>query len=170
MIDPAKTVDLKINPAERHKTTIKNLRSVAVVNSRETRHLLLIGLTNRVTSSTQLNSSSSRSHSIFLIDTIEAQGTTKTCTQYRFCDLAGAEQAKKSEASGTQLQEAKAINTSLTVLGLCFKTSLANQVQKELVPCRDSKITLLLQSPLKGFQPMVMVVNVMAGLKVHYTN
>lgn len=70
VIDPAETMDLKINrldPAERHKTTIKNLRSVAVVNSHEARDLLRSSLTNRITSSTQLNSSSRNNKNLHTI-------------------------------------------------------------------------------------------------------
>ncbi|XP_037034106.1 kinesin-like protein subito [Bradysia coprophila] len=144
------------------KTFIKDLTSVFVGNSDEATQLLTLGLNYRLNAATNINHSSSRSHCLFLIDVIKREQTNIYYNRFRFCDLAGSERVKKSETSGSRLKEAQNINTSLLVLGRCLDIAFANQGKKkiEIVPCRDSKLTLFLQSALKGLEKLTMIVNI----------
>lgn len=57
-------------------------------------------------------------------------------------DLAGSERLKKSKSVGQRAHEAKAINLSLSTLGMCIS---ARAMDHAHVPFRDSKLTRLLQ-------------------------
>lgn len=58
-------------------------------------------------------------------------------------DLAGSERLKKSRSTGVRATEAKSINLSLTVLGMCINARA--DPNSTHVPFRDSKLTRLLQ-------------------------
>lgn len=145
------------------KTFVKDLTSVFTKNSDEANQLLTMGLNNRLNAATNINDSSSRSHCLFMIDVIKhekANGIFQN--SYRFCDLAGSERVKKSATTGSRLKEAQNINTSLLVLGRCLDTTFNNQGKKkqEIVPFRESKLTLFLQSSLAGKEKLTMIVNI----------
>lgn len=144
------------------KTFIKDLTTVFVCNGDEATQLLTTGLNYRLNAATSINHSSSRSHCLFLIDVIKREQTNILYNRYRFCDLAGSERVKKSETTGSRLKEAQNINTSLLVLGRCLDIAFANQGKKkiDIVPCRESKLTLFLQSALKGLEKLTMIVNI----------
>ena len=80
------------------------------------------GATNRRTGVTNMNSMSSRSHSVFTM-CVECKTTIEgglPRTQYgtlHMVDLAGSERVKLSGAEGYALAEANSINLSLTNLG-----------------------------------------------------
>lgn len=57
-------------------------------------------------------------------------------------DLAGSERLKKSKSVGVRATEARSINLSLTMLGMCIS---ARALEQSHVPFRDSKLTRLLQ-------------------------
>lgn len=143
-------------------TFVKDLTSVLTVSSEEAFQLLTAGLNSRLNASTSINSSSSRSHCLFLIDVIKQEKTNISYNRYRFCDLAGSERVKKSETTGSRLKEAQNINTSLLVLGRCLDIAFTNQGKKkaDLVPFRESKLTTFLQSALKGLEKLTMIVNI----------
>jgi len=145
------------------KTFVKDLTSVFTTNSDEATQLLTMGLNYRLNAATNINDNSSRSHCIFLVDVIKyekSNGISHNC--YKFCDLAGSERVKKSETTGSRLKEAQNINTSLLVLGRCLDTAFQNQGKKkpDLVPFRESKLTLFLQSALSGKEKLTMIVNI----------
>lgn len=145
------------------KTFIKDLTSVFTTNSDEANQLLTMGLNNRLNASTNINDSSSRSHCLFMVDVIKHDKSNGIIqNNYRFCDLAGSERVKKSATSGSRLKEAQNINTSLLVLGRCLDTTFNNQAKKktELVPFRESKLTLFLQSAFAGKEKLTMIVNI----------
>lgn len=143
-------------------TFVKDLTTVFTHSSAEAMQLLTAGLNYRLNASTCINTNSSRSHCLFLIDVIKHEKKTVFHNHYRFCDLAGSERVKKSETTGSRLKEAQNINTSLLVLGRCLDIALANQGKKkgDLVPFRESKLTTFLQSALKGFEKLTMIVNI----------
>lgn len=144
------------------KTFVKNLTSIFALNSDEATQLLTMGLNSRLNASTGINQSSSRSHCVFQIDVIKYEKKNIIHNSYRFCDLAGSERVKKSETTGSRLKEAQNINTSLLVLGRCLNVTNSNQKNKskELVPFRESKLTIFLQSALKGLEKLTMIVNI----------
>ena len=132
-------------------------------------------LGRRSTSGTQLNDRSSRSHAVVILQAQQASvdrrascgtictptldagalGTTTIGTLY-MVDLAGSERIKLSAVVGTELEEAKHINKSLSALGNVL-TSLSSKKKGEVVPYRDSKLTLLLQDALGGNSKTMMI-------------
>lgn len=152
------------------QTSVKNLRSVFVRNCEEVMRILNYG-THLVTSaSTHINSRSSRSHCMFYVDVITDQpGIGFNFTQYKFGDLAGSERLKKTDNMGGRLKEAQHINTSLLVLSRCLDVLHGNgggggaaaKKKKDLVPFRDSKLTMLIKAALQGLDNFVMIVNML---------
>jgi Kinesin motor domain len=124
---------------------------------------LLTGQKARATGATAMNQSSSRSHSILTVNVARLE-TDESGTQHwrsgklNLVDLAGSERQKKTKAVGERLDEAKAINLSLTALGNVIK-ALVN-VKATHVPFRDSKLTRLLQDSLGGNTKTLMIANV----------
>ncbi|EAA04170.4 AGAP006989-PA [Anopheles gambiae str. PEST] len=144
---------------------IKGLSTLYAGTKEDAYALLQYGLQSATYGATDVNSNSSRSHSIFTVTVITHSMATQRISQsvYKFCDLAGSERLKKTGTVGDRLKEAQKINTSLLVLGRCLETVHKNQKTKklhELVPVRDSKLTMIIQSALLGKEPMTMIVNV----------
>ena len=111
--------------------------------------LLQIGFRNRVVASTLMNQQSSRSHCVLTLrikQTLKG-GTVKT-SKVNFADLAGSEKVKKTGATGDLLEQAKAINQSLSALGNVI-SALTTKGHKH-IPYRDSILTFLLQDALGG--------------------
>jgi hypothetical protein len=79
-------------------------------------------------------------------------------------DLAGSERLKKSKSVGLRAQEAKAINRSLHMLGMCVNARSDPAAQH--VPFRDSKLTRLLQESLGGNAKTSMIIAV-SDVKEH---
>jgi kinesin family protein 3/17 len=94
---------------------------VIVKNPADTEKALFFGLRNRKTGETAMNKDSSRSHSIFTIYIETAEEEVKSGKQkiragkLNLVDLAGSERQSKTQATGLRLDEAKAINLSLSV-------------------------------------------------------
>lgn len=143
---------------------IKDLTSVNVRTAQEAYAVFSAGLEQANTASTNINMNSSRSHCIFMVNVIlyTPPGEFSFCV-YKFCDLAGSERLKKTENVGNRLKEAQRINCSLLVLGRCLDLLYANQQKKskEVVPFRESKLTLLLQKSLMGREKITTIVNMM---------
>lgn len=143
---------------------IKDLTAVNVRTAQEAYAVFNAGLEQVNTASTNINVNSSRSHCIFMVNVIlyTPPGEFNFCV-YKFCDLAGSERLKKTENIGNRLKEAQRINGSLLVLGRCLDLLYANQQKKskEVVPFRESKLTLLLQKSLMGREKITTIVNMM---------
>ncbi|XP_055849971.1 kinesin-like protein subito [Episyrphus balteatus] len=145
------------------KVFIKDLTSVHAKMASDAYKLLTFGLQKVKYASTAINSNSSRSHCIFFLDIIKfSHPGTFTLTSYKFCDLAGSERLSKTGNVGNRLKEAQRINTSLMVLGRCLDAANNNQKKKnaDVIPFRESKLTMLLQSALLGKEKLCMVVNI----------
>ena len=134
------------------------------------------GMEARVARRTDLNAHSSRSHLVvtlranrrsLLHDGAETYGRRAAPAAMRpltvrgrhsrlqLVDLAGSENAKMAGSEGAGLQEARAINRSLSALAGVLM-ALAKRL--EHVPYRDSKLTRLLKDALGGDAKMLMVV------------
>ena len=124
----------------------------------------------RHVSSTAMNAESSRSHMIIELHLERARrGAAATSSKLTMVDLAGSERVARSGAVGQQLQEANAINSSLTALVnviqvLCSRRGFlvlivpqALSQQHKHVPYRDSKLTQLLSDSLGGNSKTLMV-------------
>ena len=149
LIDPNKN-NLKIQEDKVRGVHMPELTETYVINDTEVLELMKIGTNNREVSYTQMNSTSSRSHSIFIISI--TQNNTKDYSaksgKLYLVDLAGSEKVGKTGAAGKRLEEAKNINKSLTTLGQVI-TALTDSKSSH-VPYRDSKLTRVLQDSLGG--------------------
>ena len=112
---------------------------------------LELGQRNRKTASTDMNETSSRSHSIFMLELAQKRmdGTSRVA-RLNLVDLAGSESVKKTNATGQTFDEAKKINLSLSALGNCIKALTAKGGGSKHIPYRDSKLTRILQESLGG--------------------
>lgn len=99
---------------------------------------------------TRINSYSSRSHTIFMLEVIQhLSNDTEKKGKLFLVDLAGSEKVKNTGASGEILEEAKKINLSLSCLGNVIHALTSNC---DHIPYRDSKLTRLLQESLGTLQ------------------
>ncbi|PVU87946.1 hypothetical protein BB561_006106 [Smittium simulii] len=126
-------------------------------NSADALQMLMHGISNRSVRETEMNSQSSRSHSVFVlyveIKHNEKDGCIKTLhSKFNLVDLAGSERQKTTRVSGLQLKEAANINKGLSALGKVIN-SLAdnrNELKRSFINYRDSKLTYLLKDSLGG--------------------
>jgi hypothetical protein len=124
------------------------------------------GVNYRSTSSTLMNSVSSRSHAIFTIsieqhiiedlylpeseEGKEASGEEPTTREefmvakFHFVDLAGSERLKKTGATGNTMKEGISINKGLLSLGNVISALTEESKKVFHVPYRDSKLTRIL--------------------------
>lgn len=145
---------------------IKDLTSVHVSTAKDALDVINFGLQQVNYAATSINSHSSRSHCILIVNVIHfSYPDIYSLATYKFCDLAGSERLKKTANVGDRLKEAQRINTSLMVLGRCFELMYQNQQtkSKEVVPFRESKLTMLLQRSLLG-QERISTIVTMAPL------
>uniref|UniRef100_A0A8B9PCJ1 Kinesin family member 20B n=1 Tax=Apteryx owenii TaxID=8824 RepID=A0A8B9PCJ1_APTOW len=145
---------------------VKDLQWVQISDSKEAFRLLKLGLKHQSIASTKLNTSSSRSHSIFTVKVLkiedsEAPRVTRV-NELSLCDLAGSERCTKTRNEGDRLKESGNINTSLLILGKCIN-ALKNCQQSKLqqhIPFRESKLTHFLQGFFSGRGKVYMIVNI----------
>ena len=118
------------------------------------------GARSRVTAATQVHEGSSRSHSVFICTVTQRNLDTQSEKRGMLVlvDLAGSEMVRKTGASGQQLEEAKAINGSLSALGNVIKALVDEK--KTHIPYRDSKLTRMLQDSLGGNMKTALIINV----------
>lgn len=122
----------------------------------ETLQVLSLAVRHRRVGSHEMNTESSRSHSIFTVH-IDATPTRPDDHEYgmtrygkvSFVDLAGSERLRDSKSVGETLRETTNINRSLFMLGKVI-AALADGAQGARVPYRESKLTKLLQDSLGG--------------------
>lgn len=81
----------------------------------------------------------------------------EVCGALVLIDLAGSERIADSLVSGQRKQESVAINKHLTCLSDVIS---ALQQERDHIPYRNSKLTLLLQSYMGGNSKVLMIVNV----------
>eukprot|EP00927_Polykrikos_kofoidii_P082092 TRINITY_DN8067_c0_g1_i1.p1 TRINITY_DN8067_c0_g1~~TRINITY_DN8067_c0_g1_i1.p1 ORF type:complete len:829 (-),score=268.13 TRINITY_DN8067_c0_g1_i1:193-2679(-) len=141
---------------------VKDLSAFVVKTKEEMEQVLEAGLNNRSVSKTQMNETSSRSHSIFTITVEQADLDAKGEGHIRvgklnMVDLAGSERQAKTGATGERLKEATKINLSLSALGNVISALVDGKSSH--IPYRDSKLTRLLQDSLGGNTKTVMVAN-----------
>lgn len=113
----------------------------------------------RATASTKMNSESSRSHLLLMFQTEHVAHNTgaRSRGKLTLVDLAGSERVKKSGAEGKLLDEAKAINASLSALGDVVSALTKNEKH---IPYRNHRLTQLMSDSLGGQAKTLMIVNV----------
>lgn len=135
---------------------VEGLSNFAVATYEEAQELVNFGLENRAIAPTLMNTTSSRSHTVLTVHVEKREaadaGSDDVSRTLRgkllLVDLAGSERVRRTTSKGARLSEAKAINTSLSVLGNVI-AALAEPGTTH-IPFRDSKLTRLLQDSLGG--------------------
>ncbi|OMJ66260.1 hypothetical protein SteCoe_36958 [Stentor coeruleus] len=157
LLDINKT-NLKVHEDKTKGVFIAELTERYVAAETDVYEIMKYGLENRNVGSTNMNSQSSRSHSIFLITITQTNNRdymAKTGKLY-LVDLAGSEKVGKTGATGKRLDEAKNINKSLTMLGLVIYS--LTDGKSTHIPYRDSKLTRVLQDSLGGNSKTALII------------
>ncbi|KAL2629949.1 hypothetical protein R1flu_014635 [Riccia fluitans] len=169
IVEDPKTGDVSV-PSATH---------VELQDQRSFVRLLQAGEANRFAANTKLNTESSRSHAILLVNVrkvvkpkigdreSENGGSPQVGKNIRaptirkskllIVDLAGSERVDKSGSEGHTLEEAKSINLSLTALGKCINALAENSPH---VPIRDSKLTRMLRDSFGGTARTSLIVTI----------
>eukprot|EP00698_Gefionella_okellyi_P022699 TRINITY_DN7554_c0_g1_i1.p1 TRINITY_DN7554_c0_g1~~TRINITY_DN7554_c0_g1_i1.p1 ORF type:complete len:1164 (-),score=249.02 TRINITY_DN7554_c0_g1_i1:63-3554(-) len=148
LLSPQNT-NLKIRESKLRGVYVENLTEESVTCEADILGVIAMGERFRSVAATQMNQTSSRSHSLLMV-TIhqkEASGGTKTGV-LNMADLAGSEKIGKTGAKGETLEEAKKINSSLSALGNCIHA--LTERGRAHIPYRDSKLTFILRESLGG--------------------
>ncbi|OMJ79414.1 hypothetical protein SteCoe_20569 [Stentor coeruleus] len=157
LLDTSK-INLKIHEDRARGIYIEGLSEQYVSCEEEVYDLMKIGSENREVAYTNMNSGSSRSHSLFLLTVSQTNSkdlSGKTGKLY-LVDLAGSEKVSKTGAAGKRLEEAKNINKSLTVLGQVIYS--LTDGKSTHIPYRNSKLTRVLQDSLGGNSKTCLIV------------
>ncbi|KAI0834095.1 P-loop containing nucleoside triphosphate hydrolase protein [Hypoxylon sp. FL0890] len=158
-----KTYDLLREPVggDKVQTRLEQAKFVSLTSIAAANEIIEFAMDERVTSSTEKNSDSSRSHLIltFRIDKVGPEPGQDTTGFLYLVDLAGSERSAAGGAQGTQLQEGIKINKSLmslnlaiTALGKGTSVSYDTDLTRALRPvlCQGSKTLMFVMiSPLK---------------------
>lgn len=142
---------------------VKDLSTFVVKSPEDMMEVFNEGTVNRHVRATNMNDTSSRSHSIFTI-TIESSQIGPDGKSHikvgklNIVDLAGSERLDKTGAQGEGAKEGIKINLSLSTL--CHVISSLTDPKCTFVPYRDSKLTRLLQDSLGGNTKTCMIANI----------
>ena len=167
LLEP-KNKEIRIREDPERGVYLDGVRKDKVNSTEDCKNLFHLGEKNRVTESTKMNSHSSRSHAILIVEiekniilskekieelkkeTNEQIKSQRVMTKSSLflVDLAGSERVKKTNAQNMRLEEAKKINYSLLILGNCIQS--LTESKPSYVSYRDSKLTRLLQESLGG--------------------
>lgn len=159
---------LKIREDANKVPYVEGLSYIPISNTLEAIKVLRYGEKNLQKSSNSINTNSSRSHAVFCLkvvsleeNSINKSNFTASINQLSFCDLAGLERSKQTEATGKTAREATHINQSLLALSRCINTMISNQksIAKEQIPYRTNKLTRLFQAYFEKRGMVKMIVN-----------
>ncbi|KAI5969608.1 CIN8 [Candida margitis] len=138
----------KIGPTQK-SISIQNLSESCINNYAEGIKLLKMGFTRKKTAATNMNETSSRSHTIFCIQLYRKDASDESMyrvSKMNLVDLAGSENISRS---GSIAKEAGGINQSLLALGRVIN-ALNDRKLSQHIPYRESKLTHILQDSLGG--------------------
>ncbi|GAB4851741.1 hypothetical protein Ancab_031143 [Ancistrocladus abbreviatus] len=162
---------LQIHESLERGIFVAGLREEIVASPEQVLDLMNFGESHRHIGETNMNTYSSRSHTIFRMiiesrDKTEDDDLGSSCDAVRvsvlnLVDLAGSERAAKTGAEGVRLKEGSHINKSLMTLGTVIKKlSEGAESQGGHVPYRDSKLTRILQPALGGNSNTAIICNI----------
>ena len=136
---------------------VPNLSSENCISSSDSRKIISRALQRIKIRSTSSNRSSSRGHTVVIIQPVVVYGEEKYVFggQITIVDMAGVERTKKSGVSGESMRETISINSSVGTVMNCLRklkmnTDIESKTQTNIVPYRESKLTMLLQPALSG--------------------
>ncbi|XP_041063490.1 kinesin-like protein KIF28P [Carcharodon carcharias] len=155
---------LKVRESPQKGFYVEGRKSVPCESYDQVEQLMKEGNKKRITASTNINTTSSRSHMIITIQFKQVflkDHLTKQ-SDINLVDLAGSERQKTSGSEGDRLREGTAINLSLTTLGNVISALAEIAMGKKVlhVPYRNSTLTKLLQSALGGNSKTMMIATV----------
>ncbi|XP_054160188.1 kinesin-like protein KIF23 [Oppia nitens] len=155
----------------RRRVYVHTGTEVEVKSANEAFELFIKGVRRRRIAHTNLNTESSRSHSVFTIRVVQApldangaevlqDNRFLTISQLSIVDLAGSERTIRTKNTGDRLREAGNINNSLMGLRNCIDILRENQTTgaNKVVPYRDNKLTHLFKSYFEGEGTVKMVI------------
>jgi kinesin family protein 13 len=158
------TSGLKIRENKLVGTYVENLTKYPVQSYDEILKKMNEGNENRTIGSTLMNATSSRAHTIIIIEfkqiSIDSSGKKIAKTSViNLVDLAGSERSNSTGATGDRLKEGCNINKSLFVLGNVINILADKSIgkSKALPPYRDSALTRILQNALGGNSKTIMI-------------
>lgn len=155
--EPTST-NLKVRQEANGGVRLEDVMEEYVHNTGDVMNIVDRGTKNRMTASTKMNQTSSRSHAVFILTLEQTDNSTgiRLVSKMTLIDLAGSETVKKTEAEGDRLKEAQQINKSLSALGNVIKALTGPKGTH--CPYRDSKLTQLLADSLGGNSKTCLVV------------
>jgi len=156
LLNPAQD-NMKLREVKEEGFFVQDVTEVYCGDAHSVLQVVQTGKANRASAPTLMNAESSRSHSILSITVKqkdEATGRVKSGRLF-LVDLAGSEKISKTGATGTRLEEAKNINSSLTTLGMVINALCDGAPH---IPYRDSKLTRLLMDSLGGNSRTTMII------------
>jgi len=170
LLSPDSGADLRIVEDNLHRVWVRGAHEIVVDSYERALQVFQCGRLNRAVAATGMNDRSSRSHSVFVLRAEQA-GSPGLSGKLCLVDLAGSECLKKAclrgedaaaaAANAEIVEEAKAINQSLSTLGLVINR-LADRRKPgfdQHVPYRSSKLTRVLQDAIGGSSQTVLVIN-----------
>jgi hypothetical protein len=129
------------------------IKTVEVHDVAGTMAAMQSGLEQRAVSDNEINSHSSRSHSIFTLKITHRDAAVakqkKSSIELTVVDLAGSERTKRTASKGSVREEAANINQSLTTLMTCIRARRETKGRAH-IPFRDSMLTRILEPLLCG--------------------
>ncbi|PLW15697.1 hypothetical protein PCANC_14326 [Puccinia coronata f. sp. avenae] len=172
LLNPKNKGNLRVREHPSLGPYVEDLSKLAVQSYSDVETLMDEGNKARTVAATNMNETSSRSHSVFtlLLTQRRKDATTgmegEKVSRISLVDLAGSERANSTGATGVRLKEGAQINKSLTTLGkvisaLAMAGSSTGPGKKkkadEHVPYRDSVLTWLLKDSLGGNSKTAMI-------------
>jgi len=154
---------LKIRESKKHGVFVDKLSKHDVGSYEEIEEKMSQGNQNRTIAATEMNSSSSRAHTIIAIEFTQKEiiygNVTEKFSVINLVDLAGSEKVSKTGATGDRLKEGSSINKSLTVLGMVISAlaDIGMGKKNKVVPYRNSALTRILQNALGGNSKTLMI-------------
>lgn len=158
-----KQVNLEIKQNMAKNFYVKGAEMPEVTSFEEAIKHFNAGTERRQTASTDLNDTSSRSHSLFTVQIdqldfeLDPSAPVVMTSKINVVDLAGSEKLSKTNATGDTAVEGCNINLSLSALATVIDTIVKGGKH---IPYRGSPLTMLLKDSLGGNAKTVMFANI----------
>nr|GAT58889.1 kinesin-like protein [Mycena chlorophos] len=153
---------LPVRENEAGMVFVAGLISQPIANVDAFKKLYSTATSRRSVGATRLNDQSSRSHAVLTLNLRTRDGSVIREGKVNLVDLAGSENNKQTGNDSSRMAESKAINTSLTALGMVVHALNTGQTR---IPYRNSKLTRLLQDALGGSSVGLLICNLAPSAK-----